>query len=178
MMIDTKTKILDAAEALIQVNGFNGFSYLDLADEIGIKTASIHYHYKVKDDLAAALVERISEMHSTGLSEIKRNISAPIDRLIAVIDIFKSYVPEKKFCLCGMMALEMYSVSPKVRDLLINYFDNFQAWLAEQYEELNVNDPQQHAVSFISSLEGASLLARLRNEPEILNTTMMKLISA
>ncbi len=177
-MIDTKSKILDAAEALIQVNGFNGFSYLDLADEIGIKTASIHYHYKTKDDLAAALIQRISELHGLGLAEIKRNINAPKDRLIAVLEIFKSYVPEKKFCLCGMMAIEMYSVSPKVRDLLISYFDKFQTWLAEQFEELNVNEPKQQALSFVSLLEGAVLLARLRNDPKVVTNTMMPMITA
>jgi len=38
-MADTKNRILDVAEKLTQINGFNGFSYIDLADEIGVKTA-------------------------------------------------------------------------------------------------------------------------------------------
>jgi len=47
-MSDTRTRILDLAEGLTQAKGFKGFSYLDLAEEIGIKNSSIHYHFKAK----------------------------------------------------------------------------------------------------------------------------------
>jgi len=60
-MADAKTRILDVAEELTRIKGFNGFSYIALPDEIGIETASIHYHYELKADLALALVERVHE---------------------------------------------------------------------------------------------------------------------
>ena len=36
-------QILDLAQSLIQTRGYNAMSYRHLADEIGIKTSSIHY---------------------------------------------------------------------------------------------------------------------------------------
>ena len=40
----TASKILDVAERLVQLRGFNGFSYADVAEELGISKASLHYH--------------------------------------------------------------------------------------------------------------------------------------
>lgn len=60
-MPDTRTKILDLAEGYTQEKGFAGFSYLDIAKELDVTTASIHYQYKAKTDLALALLKRLSE---------------------------------------------------------------------------------------------------------------------
>ena len=40
----TASKILDVAERLVQVRGFNGFSYADIAAELHITKAALHYH--------------------------------------------------------------------------------------------------------------------------------------
>lgn len=57
-MSSRKEEILDIAQHLAQTKGFNGFSYNDISNEIGIKTSSIHYYFKSKDELAIALIER------------------------------------------------------------------------------------------------------------------------
>ena len=55
---DTNSRILDVAERLVQLRGFNGFSYADVASELEITKASLHYHYPGKADLGKALIER------------------------------------------------------------------------------------------------------------------------
>ena len=42
---NTAELILDAAQVLVQEVGFNGFSYAHIAEKVGIRTASIHYHF-------------------------------------------------------------------------------------------------------------------------------------
>ncbi|WP_179953904.1 TetR/AcrR family transcriptional regulator [Denitrobaculum tricleocarpae] len=168
-MTDTKTKILDLAEHLTQTRGFNGFSYIDLGEEIGIKTASVHYYFKVKDDLAAALVERVQAKHAEGFRGIEAGIACPRKRLEAVVAHFQGYVKEEKFCLCGMMAAELQSVSPRVASLVKAYFDAFQAWLTQQFKEAGYKDAKLQALSFLSALEGALLIARLRRDPKIIH---------
>ena len=59
---DTRMEIIDLAERLVRVRGYNGFSYRDLAEQIGIKTASIHYHFPTKADLGEAMVENEREL--------------------------------------------------------------------------------------------------------------------
>lgn len=171
-MADTRTKILDLAEQLTQTRGFNGFSYLDLAAEIGVKTASIHYHFKVKDDLAVALVERIHEMHRNSFYSMEADIKSPRKRLEAVIQYFQGYAVDQKFCMCGMMAAELHSVSPHVSKLLDAYFTDFETWLTRQFSEVGHKKPRLQALSFLSALEGSLLLSRLRRDPKIVHDAL------
>lgn len=176
-MTDTKTKILDLAETLTQTKGFNGFSYIDLANDIGIKTSSIHYYFKAKDDLAAALVERIQERHAKGFEDMEANNATPNDRLKALIGYFQNYIAEQKFCMCGMIAAEFQSVSPRVSKLVQTYFQDFQAWLKRQFEIAGSHDADQQAVSFLSALEGSLLLGRLNNDPQYISNALKDYIT-
>jgi len=171
-MIDTKTKILDAAEHLTQVKGFNGFSYLDLVNEIGIKSSSIHYHFKFKDDLALALVKRIHETHSLLFNSLDKDLDNPQERLVSLIEFFQTYVQEQKFCMCGMMAAELQSVSPKVQKLIQAYFKDFRKWLKRQFELAGRENPDRLAIGFLSALEGSLLIGRLSNDPQIIEDAL------
>ncbi len=55
---DTKLKILDTAQELIQKLGVNAMSYADISTAVGIRKASIHYHFPSKEDLLVSLLER------------------------------------------------------------------------------------------------------------------------
>ena len=54
-------EILDAAETMIQSQGYNGFSFREIADQVGIKSASVHYHFPTKADLGAAVARRYTD---------------------------------------------------------------------------------------------------------------------
>ena len=167
-MSDTRSRILDAAERKTQTSGVNGFSYLDLADEVGVKTSSIHYHFKTKADLMLAMVERIENIHGQALANMQVAIDSPQGRLREVVKLFQAYVSEDKFCLCGMMAAELQSVSDEVKTRLKSYFKQLQDWLEKQFKEMKRKDPKGLAVGFISGLEGSLLLARLQGDPKII----------
>lgn len=171
-MADTKTRILDVAEELTQLKGFNGFSYIDLANEIGVKTASVHYHYKLKADLALALVERAHEDQVAALSKLEVRFSNPEKRLTTLVEVFESYLEQEKFCLCGMMSAEMQSVSPAVKKRLKVYFEDMRAWVAKQFKEMGFKDYKHRSFNFISALEGSLLIARLSDDPSLIRDAM------
>ena len=58
---DTAVRILDVAERLVQVHGFNGFSYADIAADLQITKAALHYHFPGKAELGEALIVRYAE---------------------------------------------------------------------------------------------------------------------
>jgi len=171
-MKDTKTKILDIAERMTQQKGFNGFSYIDLAEEVGVKTSSIHYHFKAKADLGLALVERTHEVHVAEFRHLNKQVADPEQRLTTLIDFFQSYIKDDKFCLCGMLTAEMQSVSVAVRSRLKTYFEDVQSWVAAQLQEMGIRDSRKRALSFICALEGSLLIARLNHEPLIVTEAM------
>ena len=63
-MSDMKVAIMDAAERRIQQGGFGGFSFREIAADVGIKSSSVHYHFPTKEDLAAAVIRRWAEYTS------------------------------------------------------------------------------------------------------------------
>ena len=57
-MSDKKTQLESAATNSIQRTGLKDLSFRRLADEVGIKSASVHYYFPGKADLANSLIEK------------------------------------------------------------------------------------------------------------------------
>ena len=77
----TPARILDIAERLVQIRGFNGFSYADVAAELQITTAALHYHFTGKPQLGLALIDRYAARFGAALDDLDaRCYSAPEDR--------------------------------------------------------------------------------------------------
>ncbi len=60
-MSEMATAIMDAAEHRIRLGGFNGFSFREIAADVGVKSSSVHYHFPTKADLAAAVIHRYTD---------------------------------------------------------------------------------------------------------------------
>jgi TetR/AcrR family transcriptional repressor of nem operon len=71
---DTAQRILDVAERLVQSRGFNGFSYANVAAELNITTASLHYHFPSKAELGEALIVRYSARFADALQAIDSSV--------------------------------------------------------------------------------------------------------
>ena len=55
MSTNAREAILEAAKRTAQAHGYSGLNFRELAAEVGIKGASIHYHFPTKADLGAAV---------------------------------------------------------------------------------------------------------------------------
>lgn len=64
IMNNTRERILKVAENLLQNNGYNGFSYKDIANHLGIKTSSIHYYFPTKETLGIELIQEYQKILS------------------------------------------------------------------------------------------------------------------
>ena len=80
-MSDVKTAIMDAAERRMQLGGFGGFSFREIAADVGIKSSSVHYHFPTKEDLAAAVIRRWAEETSKFIDEELAEGSGPRPRV-------------------------------------------------------------------------------------------------
>src|SRR5688572_31409706 len=102
----TAVRVLDVAEELVQKRGFNGFSYADIAAELGITTASLHYHFPGKAELGRALIERYAGRSFQALAAIDQATTDPAAKLQAYADIYTDVLRAGRMCLCGMLAAE------------------------------------------------------------------------
>src|SRR5574342_732743 len=85
---DAATAILDIAERLAQTKGFNGFSYADIAAELGVTKASLHYHFPSKEQLGRALIERYEAVFGAALESIDRQAATPPEKLRQYVGLY------------------------------------------------------------------------------------------
>jgi TetR/AcrR family transcriptional repressor of nem operon len=163
----TASRILDVAERLVQIRGFNGFSYADIAAEMQISKASLHYHFPSKARLGEALVERYTGRFADALRAIDRRGGDAVAKLEAYAGIYADVLRDRRMCLCGMLAADYDTLAQPMQDLIKRFFDESEAWLTgvlEQGQEdgvlLATGSRRDAAQSIVSGLEGALLVAR------------------
>jgi TetR/AcrR family transcriptional repressor of nem operon len=164
---ETAGRILDSAERLVQARGFNGFSYADVAAELGVTKASLHYHFPGKDELGQALLARYAERFAAALEAIEAEVNDAPARLEAYVALYTDVLRGERMCLCGMLAAEYATLSDPLRARLIGFFDDNEVWLERVLEQgradgsLSFPGPAREAARLIvSALEGAMLVAR------------------
>src|ERR1700676_2907376 len=95
---DTAQRILDVAERLAQTRGFNGFSYADIAAELGMTKASLHYHFAAKADLGCALIVGYGRRFEAALAEIaSANLQVTLCRYV---QLYEDVLVRDRMCLC------------------------------------------------------------------------------
>jgi TetR/AcrR family transcriptional regulator, transcriptional repressor for nem operon len=170
--LSTASRILDVAEALVQVRGFNGFSYADIATQLQITKAALHYHYAGKADLGEALITRYASRFAAALAAIDADGGPALRKLAGYAELYLRVLSERKMCLCGMLAAEYQTLPQPMRYAVIRFFDDNEAWLSAVLEDGRRagslqfgGGPREAARMIVSALEGAMLIARSYDDP-------------
>ncbi len=166
--------ILDSAERLARIAGYNGFSFRDVAAEVGIKSASVHYHFPTKSDLGAALARRYADRFFARLgdpSDLAHPSHTLIERFIA--GFRDTLAIDGQMCLCGLFGAEIAALPEAVGAEVRSFFERAIDWLETAYGRASrgiVGDdtaPRDRALALIATLEGALILARTLQDPAI-----------
>lgn len=173
---DAYQQILEVAQALIQTQGYNAFSYRDIAQSVGIKTSSIHYHFPTKADLGKTVVKHHSDNLCAYLDEIMANSKITYkEKLNLFFDgVFaKTYLSQHKMCLGGMLASDALTLPETIQYEVKVFFHRIEEWLKQllkqgaQKKQLHVpKDVNTEAAIILATLEGSLLLARLYQDEE------------
>ena len=165
--IDTATQILDVAERLAQSRGFNGFSYADVAAELRLTKAALHYHFAGKAELGEALIGRYSARFAAALEALDSSASSAPAKLEGYANLYLDVLREKRMCLCGMLAAEYQTLPQRMRDAVIHFFDANEAWLQRVVDQGQQDgtlyaggSATEIARAIVGGLEGAMLVAR------------------
>jgi TetR/AcrR family transcriptional repressor of nem operon len=163
----TRGRVLDTAERLVQTRGFNGFSYADVATELGVTKPSLHYHFPGKAELGEALIVRYSERFSSELERIDASGLAATAKLSAYAALYADVLRDNRMCLCGMLAAEYETLPTPMRDAILRFFDHNEEWLQGVLEDGRSDNSMRFdgtaengAQTILGGLEGAMLVAR------------------
>ena len=169
----TAERVVDVAEGLLQQRGYNGFSYDDVAQLVGIKKPSIHHHFSRKEELVAVVVQRYTHRFHEELLSIEGQLAKAPDRLIAYAALFeRTFAKDRRLCVCGMLGAESDSLPQAVASEVERFFQVSLDWLT-----LVIADGQDAALiapncaaqalaeAFLCALEGSMVVGRGMRSP-------------
>ena len=167
-MSSTRDNILDAAEKRMRSGGYHAVSFRDLADDLGIKSASVHYHFRQKEDLGIALVERYADRF---FAQVQMMTDSGIPKLEAFANAYRdAYSVGKTTCLCGLLGAETRGLPHRVADAVRAFLDRNLDWLvAAVPHDMPDEARRQAAVQILASLQGGMMLAVSQEDPWMLD---------
>jgi TetR/AcrR family transcriptional repressor of nem operon len=163
---NAKEAILAAARRTAQAHGYGGLNFRDLANEVGIKAASIYHHFPSKAELGAAVAKRYWEDTAAALECILAEASDPIGALRQYPQIFrKSLESGNRICLCSFMSAEYDDLPEAVKKEVQAFADVNVAWLSNVLAATGVVSLAkcgEQARAIFAAIAGAQLMARSR----------------
>lgn len=171
----TADDILACARSLIMSGGYNGFSYADIAEVVGIRKASIHHHFPSKVDLVCAVVQRYREEAKAGFAALERSAAGPREMLENYVGYWQKCIADASapFCICALLASELPLLPIAVAAEVKLHFEALSAWLTAAMERGKTqgtlalsNSANAEAETFIATVHGGMLSARAYGDPK------------
>ncbi|ELS05150.1 transcriptional regulator [Xenococcus sp. PCC 7305] len=167
---DTRSKILDTAQELIQKLGVNAMSYADISTAVGIRKASIHYYFPSKEDLLSSLLERYNPSFLRLVDAILESPDSAEIKLRRYCGLFEDTLnsgEQDKACLCGMLGAEVKTLNSPLAEQISYFYQENEIRLVKlltQGIETGVfsfsGETAAMAKLIFSLLEGELLIAR------------------
>ncbi len=144
---------MDAAEERIRQAGYSGFSFREVAADIGVKSSSVHYHFPTKEKLAAAVARRYTDRF---VEAVDRQLDAGDDIVKAWRKVFRDALyRDGRMCLCGALGATSHDLATEVRDEVKRFF------LLGIERLMQGGLTKDAAVQVLATLEGAMLAANV-----------------
>ncbi|MEL0628830.1 TetR/AcrR family transcriptional regulator [Psychromonas aquatilis] len=160
-----KEELLRIAENKVRSGGYSNFSFRELANEVGIKNSSVHYHFPTKADLGAELAHQYTDNFLAALGDIediKAQGKNPIDVYTGLFN--GALLIDNKMCLCGLLGAQNETLPEKVQIEVKRFFHKNLTWLTAAHEANGEENPPQAAITTISLLEGAMMISKALND--------------
>lgn len=175
-IVNTREKILDSTRGLIQRRSFHGFSFQDLADEVGIRKASLYHHFASKDAVAIAMLDHASDWVR---EQLKRSDGRePIERLEGYFAMFRLlHGKAERMCPGGSFASVYGAISSSLQTALHRFANMHLDWVEGVVREgvergqFDIGDqrPRDVAAQIVAGVQGALLMGRLSSDPHMLD---------
>lgn len=180
--LDTKERILSTARELFHGNSYSDIGIKQICDAANVQKGSFYHYFPSKRDLALAVIDNMADDWAHGFVKEAFDLNLPpMERLDYLIDAAYYWQKAAKDiegrmpgCLFGNLVLEVSTRDEVLRAKLSAVFDKtrkrFEQTLKQAVETgaLVPLDIDLTAQAMLSYLEGMILLAKSRNEPELI----------
>jgi TetR/AcrR family transcriptional regulator, transcriptional repressor for nem operon len=155
-MSEIANSIMDAAEVRIRKGGFHGFSFREIAADVGIKSSSVHYHFPTKEALAAAVIRRYTDEAAEMLD---RKLTPGSDPVKVWTKAFRETIHSKvRMCPCAVLGAAARDVPSEVGAEVQRFFEMCLGKMVSHGIE------QNRAPELLATLVGAQIVANALND--------------
>jgi len=173
MSLETRISVMDSAETLVRRRGFDGTSFADLAGDVGIRKASVHYHFPTKGDLSFALIDRYRTVFLERLAQVTAENARASARLLCFLDLYRGAADGgRSLCLCVALSVTQQALPDETKAMLDQFHRDVAAWLEAVFRLAeadgtisNVVNPRAEAQAALAQVEGAQIIARSAIDP-------------
>lgn len=166
MSANAREAILAAAKAAAQMHGYNGINFRSIGEVVGIKNASIYYHFPSKADLGAAVAQRYRQDVVRVLADIRESNPDPKRCLEVYPSIFRTSLENgNRLCMSSFMAAEYQDLPEVVQQEVKAFADANVTWLTQVLADAGLGDAdhcERRARAIYTAVAGAQLIARTR----------------
>ena len=174
-----KGQIIDLAENLIMKRGYNGFSYKNIASELNVKTAAIHYHFPSKKDLGVAVIKRAQTRFREWDEKAASEDLSPVDMLNQSLETYFEYLDSEEYvCLGGSLETDIHTLPEEMQDEIRIYVAEILTWLRNLLSRgraqgvFSFSGPSESKAFFVlSCVQGALQIARV-NDKKLFHRTI------
>ncbi len=178
----TRTRILDTAQAMILDLGYSGMSIDKLISHLGMTKGAFFHHFKNKDELATALIERFSQqgvdLFNESLARARKFSDDPLQQLMILIgqyeEIFEGLTEPYPGCLLASYVYELQQFREDTLEIINREFLLSRRELGKLIGEIMKKYPPRLEVDiesladgFMSLFEGAFVLSKSLKEADI-----------
>ncbi|CAN5168138.1 TetR/AcrR family transcriptional regulator [soil metagenome] len=176
MTTDMREKIMGAGRRMVQAHGYSGLSFRELAKEVGVKSASIHYHFPAKADLGAALARRYTEDAVAYFDGLLESPGDAASRLRGYAGVYRAALTsDNRMCMVGFMAAEYDELPPEVRVEVDRFTDANVEFLMRALARRARERPDHlraRAMAVYAAVTGAQLIARGRGDIAVFDASI------
>jgi len=176
----TREKIVTSADRLFYERGFEVTSFADVAEMVGISRGNFYYHFKTKDEILDAVIERRikdRDQMLEGWVDANQTPKQSVASFIRILEMNNKKI--RSFgCPVGTLFSELAKVdhpgSPSARGL----FDLFRVWLRRRFEEMGRHrDADALAMHILARSQGAATLANAYPDEPFLETEVAQMLA-
>lgn len=158
----TRARILDEAAQALREHGHEGVGVAALMKRAGLTHGGFYAHFKNRDELVAAAVERMF-VDSRGMVSRYLDNEDPRAGLVALVDYYLSETHRDRIakgCPIAALGSEAVRLPHTAKERFEEGFNNFREAIAKALRNLGVPNPEERASSAVAELVGALTLAR------------------
>lgn len=177
----TREKIVNIAAEMLSNNGFNAFSFHDIANAIGVKTSSIHYYFPTKSDLIVEIIHYSQNIQAALFEAISEK--KPQEKLSLLIDFYVDLADKGQMCPIVSISSDINEIDPNIKLEVRKFYDFLADWLTSVIVEgitknqfATAQTPQDKSMEILNILAMFPILTRLGKAHESLTSLKQSVI--